>query len=73
MVGKSRDPVTDSYYESVTASCYVKSVQLSLLMRTPQDPTESLSMMESFILVLYFNTLHVHFHVDGLEGHQRHH
>jgi hypothetical protein len=29
-------------------------------------------MTVSFLLVLYFNTLHVRFHVDGLEGHQQH-
>jgi hypothetical protein len=57
-------------YESVTASRYVKRVQPSLLMQTPQDPTESVSMTESFILTLCFNTLHVCFHVDGLELHQ---
>jgi hypothetical protein len=39
-------------YESVTGSRYVKRVQPSLLLQTPQDPIGHLSMMESFILVL---------------------
>ena len=38
-----------------------------------QYPIEDVSMTESVLLTLYFNTLYVHFHVDGLEGHQRHH
>jgi hypothetical protein len=63
----------DCQYESVTASRYVKRVQLLLLLRTPQHPTESLSMMESFVLTLCFNTLHVLFHVEGVEGCHQHH
>jgi hypothetical protein len=63
----------DDIYESVTASRYVKRVQPSLLMRTPQDPSGDVSLTVSLRLVLYFNTLHVRFHVDLLEEHQQHH
>ena len=60
-------------YEYLTAFRDKKRATLSLLLQAPQDPTEDASMTESFLLVLYFNTLHVCFHVEGLEGHQRHH
>jgi hypothetical protein len=60
-------------YEYLTASRYGKRATLSALLPAPQDPTEDASMTESFVLTLYFNTLHVRFHVDGLEGHQQHH
>jgi hypothetical protein len=59
-------------YEYLTAFRDEKSVQPSLLLRTPQDPTEDGSMIESFVLTLYFNSLHVCFHLEGLEGHQPH-
>jgi hypothetical protein len=63
----------EKQYEYLTAFRDEKRATLSLLLPTPQDPTEDASMTESFLLTLYFNTLHVHIHVDGLEGHQRHH
>ena len=61
------------WYESLTASRYGKRATLSPLLPAPQDPTEDASMTESFVLTLYFNTLHVRFHVDGLEVPQPHH
>jgi hypothetical protein len=61
------------WYESETLLRDAKRVQPSLLLRTPKHPTESLSMTESFLLVVCFNTLHVLFHVDGLERCRRHH
>jgi hypothetical protein len=57
-------------YEYLTAFRDEKRATLSLLLPTPQDPTEDASMTESFLLTLYFNTLHVRFHVDALEVHQ---
>jgi hypothetical protein len=62
-----------SWYEYLTAFRDEKRATLSLLLRTPQDPTEDVSMTVSLRLVLYFNTLHGLLHVEGLEGHQRHH
>ena len=65
--------IQNMVYEYLTAFRDKKRATLSLLLQAPQDPTEDASMTESFVLVLYFNTLHVRFHVEGLEGHQRHH
>jgi hypothetical protein len=62
-----------AHYEYLTAFRDEKRATLSLLLPTPQDPTEDVSMTGSFVLTLYFNTLHVCFHVDGLERHQQHH
>jgi hypothetical protein len=59
----------NSTYESLTGSRYGKRATLSALLPAPQGPTEDASMTESFVLTLYYNTLHVRFHVDGLEGH----
>jgi hypothetical protein len=60
-------------YEYLTAFRDEKSVQPSLLLQTPQVPTDDVSMTVFLRLVLYFNTLHVRFHLEGLEGHQQHH
>ena len=60
-------------YECETFLRDAKWVQPSLLQRAPQDPNGNLSMTESVLLTLYFNSLHVRFHVDLLEGHQQHH
>jgi hypothetical protein len=61
------------YYESVTGSRDEKRATLLPLLPTQQDPVGNLSMPESFLLVVCFNTLHVLFHVGGLEMHQWHH
>jgi hypothetical protein len=60
-------------YESETCLRDRKWVQPSLLLQTPQDPTESVSLTESFLLFVSTSTLYVLFHVDGLEIHQWHH
>ena len=64
---------TTSRYEYLTAFRDEKRATLSLLLPTPQDPSGDVTMTESFFLTLYLNTLHVRFHVDGLEVHQKHH
>jgi hypothetical protein len=64
---------SSSCYESATGFRDEKRATLLPLLQTPQDPIGDVSMTESFLLALYFNTLHAHFHVDGLKGHQRHH
>jgi hypothetical protein len=53
---KHRTIMVDDY-ESVTASHYVKRTQPSLLLLTPQDPSGDVSMTESLVLTVCFNTL----------------